>query len=100
MWKKISRDLPVTPGNLFCDAKWVRGIARLVDDTFPDGAPVRQWVLSLPMQIRYRLAYDGKLLSAVLRIFLRVVNAGPQLLQAKVATPVTGGIVSKRRGWG
>ena len=48
--------------------------ARLVDDTFPDGAPVRQWVLSLPMQIRYRQAHDGKLLSDGLRIFLRVVN--------------------------
>ena len=48
--------------------------ARLVDDTFPDGAPVRQWVLSLPIQIRYRLAHDRKLLSDVLRIFLRVVN--------------------------
>jgi len=48
--------------------------ARLVDDTFPGDVPVRQWVLSLPMQIRYRLAYDGKLLSAVLRVFLRVVK--------------------------
>ena len=48
--------------------------ARLVDDTFPENAPVRQWVLSLPIQIRYRLAHDGKLLSDVLRIFLRVVN--------------------------
>jgi hypothetical protein len=37
---------------------------------FPDGAPVRQWVLSLPMQIRYRLAHDGKLLSDVLRILI------------------------------
>ena len=36
--------------------------ARLVDDTFPSDVPVRQWVLSLPIQIRYRLAYDGKLL--------------------------------------
>ncbi len=48
--------------------------ARLVDDTFPENTPVRQWVLSLPIQIRYRLAHDGKLLSDVLRIFLRVVN--------------------------
>ena len=48
--------------------------ARLVDDVFSDGAPVRQWVLSLPIQIRYRLAYDGKLLSDVLRVYLRVVK--------------------------
>jgi hypothetical protein len=48
--------------------------ARLVDDTFPDDVPVRQWVLSLPIQIRYRLAYDGKLLSEVLRVFQRVMR--------------------------
>jgi hypothetical protein len=69
--------------------------ARLVDDTFPQNSPIRQWVLSLPIQIRYRLAHDGKLLSAVLQIFLRVVNAGPHLFQAKVATPVTGGIANR-----
>jgi hypothetical protein len=31
-------------------------------------------VVSLPLQIRYRLAYDSKLLSSVLRVFLRVVQ--------------------------
>jgi len=48
--------------------------ARLVDDVFPPGVPVRQWVLSLPINARYRLAYDGKLLSDVLSVFLRVVR--------------------------
>ncbi len=48
--------------------------ARLVDDVFPPNVPVRQWVLSLPIQIRYRLAYDSKLLSSVLRVFLRGVQ--------------------------
>lgn len=48
--------------------------ARLVDDVFPPGMPVRQWVLSLPINVRYRLAYDGKLLSDVLSVFLRVVR--------------------------
>ena len=70
-----------------------------MDDTFLENVPVRQWVLSLPMQIRYRLAHDGRLLSDVLRIFLRVVGAGPQLLQAKVATPVTAGIAGRRKSW-
>jgi hypothetical protein len=48
--------------------------ARLVDDVFPEEAPVRQWVLSLPLEIRYRLAHDGDLLSDVLGVFLRVVR--------------------------
>ncbi len=48
--------------------------AHLVDNVFPH-VPVRQWVLSLPYEIRYRLAYDKKLISEVLAVFLRVVQA-------------------------
>jgi hypothetical protein len=36
----------------------------------PSGVPLRQWVLTLPHALRYRLAYDGKLLGAVCRIFV------------------------------
>ena len=36
--------------------------------------PVRQWVLSFPYEIRYRLAWDGEWVSAVLAVFLRVVG--------------------------
>ena len=39
--------------------------AHLIDRVLPE-APVRQWVLSLPFALRYRLAYDGPLTSAVL----------------------------------
>ena len=48
--------------------------ARLVDDGFPKDVPVRQGVLSLPIQIRYRIAHDTKLLSSSLRVFLRVLH--------------------------
>ena len=47
--------------------------ARLVDDVLPR-VPVRQFVLSFPYEIRYRLAWDGELVSAVLGVFLRVVG--------------------------
>ena len=47
--------------------------ARLVDDVLPR-VPVRQFVLSFPYEIRYRLAWDGELVAAVLRVFLRVVG--------------------------
>jgi len=46
--------------------------ALLVDYVLP-AVPVRQWVLSLPIELRYRLAYDGKLCTEVLGIFLRTV---------------------------
>ncbi len=44
--------------------------AHLVDRVFPR-VPVRQWVLSLPFPLRYRLAYDSKMLTAVLQVFIR-----------------------------
>ena len=46
--------------------------AHLVDRVFPE-VPVRQWVLSLPFSLRYRLAYDARLVSEVLRIFVQAV---------------------------
>jgi len=48
--------------------------ARLVDQVLPQ-VPIRQWVLSFPIEIRYRLAYDGELLSEVLRTFREHLNA-------------------------
>ena len=49
--------------------------AHLVDHVFPI-VPVRQWVLSIPFALRYRLAYDSGLLSDVLNVFIRVVFGG------------------------
>jgi Putative transposase/Transposase zinc-binding domain len=48
--------------------------AHLVDRVFPE-VPVRQWVLSLPFPLRYRLAYDSSLVQDVLQIFVRAVFA-------------------------
>src|SRR5438876_3385680 len=46
--------------------------AHLVDRVFPV-VPVRQWVLSVPFALRYRMAYDGHLTSDVLNVFIRVL---------------------------
>jgi hypothetical protein len=57
--------------------------ALLVDHVLPH-APVRQWVITFPIELRYRLAYDPwkspkgddeHLCSAVLGLFLRAVSA-------------------------
>jgi hypothetical protein len=47
--------------------------AHLVDHVFPD-VPVRQWVLSLPYRLRYRLAWDHDLCRAVVAVFMRAVS--------------------------
>ena len=48
--------------------------AHLVDHVFPP-LPVRQWVLSVPKRLRYFLEREPAAASAVLHIFLRVVDA-------------------------
>ncbi len=46
--------------------------ARLVDQVLPE-VPVRQWVLSLPWQVRFLLAKDETLLTQSLRIWIDAV---------------------------
>jgi len=48
--------------------------AHLVDRVLP-GVPLRQWVLSLPFGLRYRLAHDRELTAEVLRVLVRAVFA-------------------------
>jgi hypothetical protein len=42
--------------------------AHLVDRVFPR-VPVRQWVMTVPYPLRYRLAYDASLVTEVLAVF-------------------------------
>ena len=51
------------------------GGANLADHVLPDEVPLRQWVLTLPFPLRLPLAYDARLLGAVLRIFTETVAA-------------------------
>ncbi len=46
--------------------------AHLIDHVIPE-VPVRQWVFSLPIGLRYRLAYNPELTSTVLQLFMREV---------------------------
>lgn len=48
------------------------GAAFLADQVIGD-TPIRQWVLSLPPPLRYLLAYDSSLLSAVLGAFISAI---------------------------
>jgi hypothetical protein len=35
--------------------------------------PIRQWVFTVPVPVRYQLAFDLRLARAMLRVFLRTV---------------------------
>ncbi|MEO8215041.1 MAG: transposase zinc-binding domain-containing protein, partial [Myxococcales bacterium] len=50
------------------------GAANLVDHVLPE-VPIRQWVLTMPHPLRFPLAFEGRLLAAVLRIFIDTVSA-------------------------
>ena len=39
----------------------------------PPAVPIRQWVLTLPFPLRYRVAFDHQLQSAILCLFLGAV---------------------------
>ena len=57
-----------------CDGRrMAEQAAHLVDHVIPAVA-VRQWVLSLPFWLRYRVAYDHKLLSEILAVWSRTVT--------------------------
>ncbi len=63
--------------------------AHLVDRVLPH-VPVRHWVLSVPFDIRYLLATDRSLLSAVLRIFVDVLSQRYRLRSSAGATGQAG----------
>jgi hypothetical protein len=50
------------------------GAANLVDHVLPD-VPIRQFVVTMPFPLRFPLAFDGKLLGQVLRIFTDTVTS-------------------------
>jgi Transposase zinc-binding domain/Putative transposase len=50
------------------------GALTLVDHVLPD-VPLRQFVVTVPFPLRFPLAFDGKLLSQVVRIFIDTVAA-------------------------
>ncbi len=55
--------------------------AHLVDHVFPE-VPVRQWVLSVPFSLRYRLASDSSLLTADTNMSIqRILAAQLQISQ-------------------
>ena len=43
--------------------------ANWIDHVLPTRAPLRQWVLTLPFELRARIAYDRELLSRITRLF-------------------------------
>src|SRR5438445_4568897 len=55
-----------------CGRRMADTAAHLLDRVFPH-VPVRQWVLSLPFALRYRLAYDSQMVTAVLQVFIRAL---------------------------
>jgi hypothetical protein len=74
------------------------GAANLVDHVFPD-VPIRQFVLTMPFSLRFPLAFDGKLLSQVLRIFTDTVGAWyhRRLLERNLPNGETGAVTVIQR---
>jgi len=69
--------------------------ANLVEHVLPEGAPLRQFVVTFPFQLRYRLAYDGKLLGHLVH-YAGVLGAASKWRALVVPPlpeqPATGGV--------
>lgn len=98
---RLDRVVPFScKGRGFCPSCGGRHMAdsaaHLVDRVLPR-VPVRQWVLSLPFGLRYRLAYDRELTADVLRVFVRAVFASLRergRASGSTLGPVHGGAVT------
>jgi hypothetical protein len=55
-----------------CGKRMTRIAEHLIERVLPV-APVRQWVFTVPVRLRYKLAYDHALCSDVLRVFSRAL---------------------------
>jgi hypothetical protein len=64
-------------GRGFCPScmgrRMAQTAANLVDHVLPEGVPLRQYVLTLPFELRARIAYDRELMGGVGRIFVDTV---------------------------
>jgi hypothetical protein len=58
----------------------------LVDHVLPD-TPIRQFVLTMPFPLRFPLAFDGKLLGQVVRIFTDTVAGSYRRRQVERGLP-------------
>jgi hypothetical protein len=87
---RLDRIVPFScKGRGFCSSGGGRRMAdtaaHLVDWVFPE-VPIRQWVLSLPFALRYRLAYDAHLVSDMVHTFVQIVFG---LLRRRAGFPAT-----------
>jgi hypothetical protein len=64
-------------GRGFCPSclgrRMAQTAANLLDHVLPERVPLRQWVLTVPFELRARLAYDRELLGGVGRVFIDTV---------------------------
>ena len=73
--------------------------AHLVDHVLPADVPVRQWALSVPHRLPYRLAYDHRLCRTVLHVFVRALRSAyrRQARRQGLAGGETGTVTSVQR---
>ena len=100
---KIDRAVPFScKGRGLCPSCGGRRMADLaahwVDHVLPH-LPMRQWVLTLPWELRYRLAWDPDLLADVLKVYLRVIFSWQrrQALKLGLKSPQSGAITAIQR---
>ena len=89
-------------GRGFCPSclgrKMAATAAHLIEDVLPEGVPLRQWVLTVPFAWRKRLGYDGALVSALTRLFVKtVLDFYRQRTEPRAGRGQSGAVVAVQR---
>jgi hypothetical protein len=82
-----------------CGRRMCALAAHLVNGVLGD-LPVRQWVLTLPNRLRYRLAYDHRLCRVVLAVFVRALLGFERRRARERGIDGRGGAVTAIQGCG
>lgn len=82
-----------------CGRRMTERARHLAERVFPTGVRVRQWVLSLPFELRWRAAFDHRLARALARITVDAIDARYRRLagEAGLREPRGGSVVVMQR---
>jgi hypothetical protein len=84
-----------------CARRMTQRARHLVEKVFPAGVRVRQWVLSLPFELRWKAAFDHELALAIARITTRAIESRYRQLARKAgARAPRGGSVTVMQRFG
>jgi hypothetical protein len=102
LWSASPRPISPPPCPRCCGRRMTKQARHLAERVFPAGVRVRQWVLSLPFDLRIRLAFHHDLVLALIRLANEEIGRRYRdlALSAGLANPRGGSVTAIHRASG